>query len=96
MDAPRGRGPQWSPRLARKKMEATPKNQKDERRRTLAELAVEAGYQVRQQNLQVDSKGSGFARLETQNVMAACRICSVNTAEIRFSTERSPQFWVRG
>lgn len=47
IDTPRGRGPQWSPRLARKRIEE--RNQTDgegERRKTLAELAAEAGYKV--------------------------------------------------
>lgn len=43
------KGPQWSPRLERKKQEEAKKEttKKEERRKTLAELALEAGYQVR-------------------------------------------------
>ena len=41
------RGPQWSPSLERKKIEEAKKEKKTEtRRKTLAELALEAGYTV--------------------------------------------------
>jgi len=41
------RGPQWSPSLERKKLEEAKKGKKTEtRRKTLAELALEAGYTV--------------------------------------------------
>ena len=41
------RGPQWSPRLERKKREEQRVvGHKEERRKTLAELAIEAGYGV--------------------------------------------------
>ena len=41
------RGPQWSPSLERKKIEEARKGKKTEtRRKTLAELALEAGYTV--------------------------------------------------
>lgn len=42
----RSRGPQWSPRLERKKQEEAKQKttKKEERRKTLAELALEAGY----------------------------------------------------
>lgn len=45
----RSRGPQWSPRLERKKQEEAKQKttKKEERRKTLAELALEAGYTVR-------------------------------------------------
>lgn len=40
-----GRGPQWSPSLERKRLDEAKKGKKkDERRKTLAELALEAGY----------------------------------------------------
>lgn len=42
------KGPQWSPRLERKRQEDAKKGKKkEERRKTLAELALEAGYKVR-------------------------------------------------
>jgi len=41
------RGPQWSPSLERKRQEeAKQGKKKEERRKTLAELALEAGYTV--------------------------------------------------
>lgn len=41
------KGPQWSPSLERRKIEEAKKGKKTEtRRKTLAELALEAGYTV--------------------------------------------------
>ena len=48
------RGPQWSPSLERKKLEEAKKGKKVEtRRKTLAELALEAGYSVSIEQLQL-------------------------------------------
>ena len=48
----RSKGPLWSPRLERKRQEDARKGKKkEEKRKTLAELALEAGYTVRCRNL---------------------------------------------
>ncbi|XP_068698307.1 synaptotagmin-like protein 2 isoform X2 [Montipora foliosa] len=51
------RGPQWSPRLERKKQDDAKKTKKkEERRKTLAELALEAGYSVKVEESPADTQ----------------------------------------